>query len=316
MSLISQLVSRGWNTLRSCKVPYDGLRRYIYDTWQPLTLFVLTVSFMAAFYAIEPAYLSTNADKFFFCNGNGKVEKTVDGYAPLWDPNLYFTINKAVGRFSFSAVKVIDAIWDLVIGRGGQTVAAMIAYPVLRRSITLTMERHALMMPTVTSLYCEKIQILPVVRLAWNAMWKWPLDRPSRKQPVHMRRVRIATQICICIYVILFPTLASVMTGYRAQFTAYFGYNAQNPGQLVPVSELAVPRLAVFDATRIDLPHALVVATDEVAYPPGSQEDPYYEAIFSAKDYITGSRNFEEPYGTIIDCEYPGQSLPPQFPFD
>lgn len=74
-------------------------------------------------------------------------------YSPIWDPSLFFTINLAYGSLFFSVVKFIDACWDLVIGRGGQLLAAMLAYRHLRPSFTLLLEQNAIPMATVT-LFC------------------------------------------------------------------------------------------------------------------------------------------------------------------
>lgn len=70
----------------------------------------------------------------------------------------------------------------------------------------------------------------------------------------------------------------------------------------MPISELRIPRLALFDATRIGLPGDLVVATDEISYPPNPNEWDYCRN-FLAGDFLASSRHFEEPYGTLLDCE-------------
>lgn len=193
----------------------------MYDIWQPLTLLVLTVSFTVAFYATHSSYASTDPNELFFCNADGNVDETVNGYRPFWDPNLYFTINVAFGRFSFSTVKVIDAVWDVLVGRGGQTLAAVIAYGVLRRSLTLTLERYIITIPTVASLYCQQIQVMPVIRLTYSAFRQWDFQRPTWRQPCHTGRLRLSAQVFVCVYVLSFATLVSVMTGYRAQLTGY-----------------------------------------------------------------------------------------------
>lgn len=92
------------------------------------------------------------------------------------------------------------------------------------------------------------------------------------------------------------------MTGYRTQLTGYFGYEAQQHRQLVPVSEVTIPRLAIFDATRVGFAHDLV-ETDAVVFPSQTQaSSDIFEAVFPANDLLAGSRRFEEPFGTITDC--------------
>jgi hypothetical protein len=110
-------MSRLGSVLRDGKVPCDGMRLYIYDIWQPLTLLVTAVSFTAIFFAAyNPDASTTYGDAFYFCMVDGKFEKKIHEYRPFWDPSLYFTINIAFGKLSFSTVKVIDASWDAVVG--------------------------------------------------------------------------------------------------------------------------------------------------------------------------------------------------------
>lgn len=294
---------RRWKDLWSRPIPLDGPWRYVHDIGQPFALLLLTVAFTAGFYVNYSPSVSIAPNDFFFCNADGNVEKQALHYSPLWDPQLYFTVNIAFGRFAFSSAKVIDAIWDVVAGRGGQMLAAAIAYRVLRRSLTLTMERQSLTMPTVTSLYCQQIQIIPVIRLAYNSSWHRNSHQSNQRQASHLGRLRLANQVFICVYVLSFATLVSVMTGYRALLTGYFGYNAHQPSQLLPTSELVIPRLAVFDATKIGLPDELFVANDEIIFPSQSSETRIYEAVFRAGSLLASSRHFEEPYGTLVDCK-------------
>lgn len=153
------------------KVPRDGTYRYLYDIWQPLAILVPTLLFTVAFYSTHKANQLTNPEAFFICNDNGYVERTKYNYNPFWDPRLYFTINLAFGKFAFSTVKVIDAVWDAVIGRGGQVVAALIAYRTLRRSLTLTLETCNLAIPRVTSFYCQQIQAFSVMQMTYDLFW-------------------------------------------------------------------------------------------------------------------------------------------------
>jgi hypothetical protein len=154
-----QLV-RIWTTLRAWTVPQDGFRRFLYDIWQPLTILLLTASFAGTFFTVKDPYTSSN--DLFYCNADGNVQmRQTGGYKPFWDPNLFFTINVSVkDNMSFTEAKLIDAVWDLGVGRGGQMLAAWITYRVLRRSLTLVMESNTITIPTVTSLCCQQINIL------------------------------------------------------------------------------------------------------------------------------------------------------------
>lgn len=302
MGKMDKFVSWVRPMLRGGKVPRDGTYRYLYDIWQPLAILVLAFLFPLVFYTTYTTNKSTKPDPLFICNDSGYVEKARNNYNPIWDPRLYFTINLAFGKFAFSTVKAIDAAWDVVIGRGGQVVVALIAYRTLRRSLTLNMETCALAIPTVTSFYCQQIQVFPVIQMTYNLFWSWgDSNRPVWKKPNSSGRLRLAAQIFICIYVLLFATLVSVMTGYRAQLTGYVGHDAQS--QTIPIRDLVIPRLILSDGDRIGLPNSQLLAFDEIYYPSNANKS-RHDTVFDAKEFIETSRDFEEPYGTLVDCKY------------
>lgn len=103
--------------------------RFLYETWQPLTLFLLTLVFTTVFYT---NYKSTNANEVV-CDTSGNIQGAYLGYNPLWDVQEYFSINIVFGgQLSYTHAKIIDACWDVLFGRGGQMVVGMVAYRVIR----------------------------------------------------------------------------------------------------------------------------------------------------------------------------------------
>jgi hypothetical protein len=294
--------------LRDCKVPRDGMRRHIYDIWQPLTLLVITTSFTVAFFKnYNPHSSAVSPYDWFFCNADGNLEKVDYHYKPMWDLKLYFTVNIAFGRFPFSGAKVIDAVWDALIGRGGQFVVAAIAYRTLRRSFTLTMETCTVTIPAAASLYCRQIQLGSARQLLHTMFWHWGSVHLIWRQPTLRGRARFGIQLFICTYVLLFATLTSVMTGYRAQLTGFFGSGANQTSQLVAIDQLVQPRFALYDGVRVGFPDTIMYAHDTITYPAGVL-DWYYEnrtagtTEFKVSDFLDISRDIQYPYGVMIDC--------------
>jgi len=301
-SKMEKFVSRTISILHDREVPRDGTRRYLYSIWQPSALLLLTIPFIAVFYAVYSPDTFEKPDVDFFCNADGKIEKKTNDYRPLWDSRLYFTINMAFGQMPFSKVKVIDAVWDVVVGRGGQVIAGMIAYRTLRRSLTLAMEQCALAISTVTLLYCQQVQVLPVTQLICNILWSWhDYNRWTRQRPYVFGRLRIAAQIFACVYVLLFATLVSVMTGYRVQMTGYLDNGAHSGTRLTSMSELKVPTLAFLDGSRINN-YSMLVTSGPISYP-DAEKGPYGSSL-KVKDFIEIMRRVEEPFGTFFDCKY------------
>lgn len=275
------------------KIPRDGTSRYLYDIWQPLTLLMLTTCFTATFFANYDPYALTDKNDLFFCNADGNVEKTDFSYRPFWDSRLYFTINVAFGEFGFSTVKSIDAVWDLFVGRGGQMVAVFVAYRPLRRSFALTMETCTVAIPTVASLYYQQIQLVTVGRLVSNIFRHWG------SQALTWRQLRMSIQVFTCFYALSFATLASVMTGYRAQLTSYFGFQAGQASQLQPTSQLTQPMasMVVYNGSRIGQSDAPIFPHEELPFLDDDEQ-------FNISEILDRSSEIEEPFGTFIDCEY------------
>jgi hypothetical protein len=304
------LASRLGSILSDWKVPRDGTRRYIYDIWQPLTLLVIVTSFAAAFFSIYNPYPTTQffSDEYF-CNADGKLEKLDYDYEPMWDLQLYFTINIAFGRFPFSRAKIIDAAWDVVVGRGGQFVAAAIAYRTLRRSFTLTMENCTVTIPAVASLYFRQIQPESAGQLLHTMFWHWGSVHLTWRQLIHVGRIRLCTQLFVCIYVLLFAILVSVMTGYRAQLSGFTGFDSDEVGPLFPTSLLVQPRMAFYDGARVGLPEAPMFAHDAIVYPDGVGDIFFSGADrtsveYSISEFFASSRGFKEPWGVLVDCQW------------
>lgn len=285
--------------LTSWTIFQDGTRRYLCDIWQPLALLLLTVCFTVTFFAIQDPY--TPSQDEFFCNADGRVVKqNVGEYKPLWDPKLYFTINMAWGTFSFTDVKIIDTCWDTVVGRGGQIVVALVAYRVLRRSLDLTMEDCAISFPTVTSLYCQQLQIASVWQLSRESISHWNPCRSARRDSRLSGKLRLAMQAAACTYVMTFATLAVVMTGYRADLTGFFDYSADQASELKPLNGIQrlYPSMVLSDGDRVGLSEPTLMAYNLNLTNATDRAEP-----LAIGDLLLRLRDAEEPYGVLFDCK-------------
>ncbi|EMT63127.1 hypothetical protein FOC4_g10013335 [Fusarium odoratissimum] len=56
-----------------------------------------------------------------------------------WAPRGFFQITLGWGRLSFGTVKLIDVIWDLVVGRGDQTLVALVSWRVFVEHLQLSL---------------------------------------------------------------------------------------------------------------------------------------------------------------------------------
>jgi glycopeptide antibiotics resistance protein len=66
-------------------------------------------------------------------------------------------------------------------------------------------------------------------------------------------KIRLLAQILVCLYVLAFATLVSVMTGYRAELTGVFDYHEINSTILKPFDGIYRSQMILYDGGRIGL---------------------------------------------------------------
>ncbi|KAL1582392.1 hypothetical protein WHR41_08894 [Cladosporium halotolerans] len=278
----------------SKRIKSDGARRYMFDIWQPLLLLMLMTIFTATFYSYQDPFASSSDD--FFCNADGNVQLQNFGmYKPFWDPNLFFTINIPYGTFSFTAAKIIDAGWDLVVGRGGQMVAALMAYRILRRSLTLILENRPTPIGAVTAFCCQQVSLISGWELLRTSLGFGRLQAKQSWQGRRASGVRIAGHLVVFAYVLSFATLASVMTGYQARLSGVFDYNEGSASQVKPLGDVYRSELMIHDGRRIGL------AQDEMRFRGAT------DSISTVRDmvaFLRDSGRRDDPYGTLVDYFY------------
>lgn len=182
------------------------------------------------------------------------MEEILDNHDPIWDLESYFSINVPVFTdLPFTKAKILDACWDLFIGKGGQALAAIAAYRAVQQSIKLTMEKRALPISTVTSVCSQQqVQAWSVWELFRAAFTR--LESPSSREKAHLLEMRLRIMACIfaSIYVLSFATMTSVMTGYFADVQGFYG-SIVDRDQLQALSSFHRADLLFLDPGRIAL---------------------------------------------------------------
>jgi hypothetical protein len=162
------------------------------------------------------------------------------------------------------------------------------------------METCTITIPAVVSLYCRQIQLGSTGRLLHTMFWHWNFDRIKFRQSIPTARPRLVVQTFVCVYVLLFATLVSVMTGYRAGLSGFVGYDT-----LFPIDRLMHPRLSFHDAARVGLSDTPMFATEQVFYPEHVRDPEAKNSTLGPQDipeFLALSGDFEEPYGSLVDC--------------
>lgn len=231
-------------------IPRDGGWRYLSDSWQPLLILLSTTVFTASF--IPALARSRTTSNVVSCNADGIVESPSVASPSIWDAEEFFTINLLFNDYSFTQAKLIDACWDVGVGRGGQAIAAIVTYRVLRRSMLLVLEKSEISIPTATAVFCQQIQLMSVWELCRETVIRVGKGSvPKRTRAVEM--VRYALYLFVCGYVLSFATITSVMAGYRANLTGLFQLNNTQNGMSEPLRLVYAgkDRTVVADGKRI-----------------------------------------------------------------
>lgn len=262
-------------------IQQDGLLRCLYDLWPQLVLILTTSCFLAVFMVTQSSASNANGD--FFCNANGAPSyfATREGfYEPFWDPKLFFNVNVPFGHLSYTSAKIIDACWDLAFARGGQALAGLLSYRVIRRSLALVMEQSPVAIPLATAICCENGKLTLLGRTLHSF---WCGSRQTRlrwkSQPLSVD-IRLAAWILVCIYVLSFSTLASVMTGYQARFTGYFDANGVGWETMRPIESLARKDIIVHDGHRVGFQEGYWLSWNSSA----ADQDSTYTAFRECKE--------------------------------
>jgi hypothetical protein len=252
-------------------IPRDGGRRFVYDAWQPLAVFVLMAVVGITPYLVRTTYYYD--DSIMICNANGEAEEVAANYSPLWDIRLFFNVNMPVlGSLSYTEAKLIDACWDFLFGRGGQAITGLVAYRVLRHSLQLYMEDSVLPIPTVTSICCQQgIQAMFLWEFSRAAATRTPRSSPLKRKSRITTTIRYALCIFVCTYVLSFATIASVMTGYIADLEGWIG--SKELGQ-VKIQKLRRADMILLDGDRIGVTDKQYVIQNEA-----TSTDPVWEVL-------------------------------------
>ncbi|KAI7776784.1 hypothetical protein LA080_004440 [Diaporthe eres] len=139
-----------------------------------------------------------------------------------WNPDWTFQIVLAFGSLSFSQAKVVDIVWDVGVGRLGQSLLAYFSWRAFSVYVRASMETAPVTYRTFwTSLMQSDASLLSIVALIRDFASKRGLRS----------KMAMAFMIITMVFVMVFPTLASAMTGYTANNEAVikFGNGTQTP---------------------------------------------------------------------------------------
>ncbi|KAM7215732.1 hypothetical protein V8F06_008842 [Rhypophila decipiens] len=191
-----------------------------------LYLSSVSMSWMLAFLG-PPALTASAMRKAPGCLPNGEFNARSMRYN-VFDPSGLFQITQGFGELSFTQAKIIDVIWDVLVGRIGQMIMAFFEWRAL------------------SSYYQCAIPAFGGLGMFQDAVVK--AERRSKLTAIFI--------ILSMLFIIAFPTLASAMTGYRPNAKAFV---VDNTGVLIPFESLSLAAYVIHDGSRIGFKDGQVI---------------------------------------------------------
>ncbi|KAI0394822.1 hypothetical protein F5Y17DRAFT_426291 [Xylariaceae sp. FL0594] len=204
--------------------------------WVLLLLFSLGILIL---FGALPS-LSLGSGQPSACHPDGTFSPFGQDYSP-WELQGFFQINLAFGHLTYTQVKAIDVVWDIVIGRGGQAVMALVSWRVF--SDYMATARVALPI-TYLSFRVLFIETTPSI----SSTYKLARDLHSR-HGAHSKAASIFI-IWSMLLMLGWPTFAGAATGYTPTTAAFIRISDDN---LVPFHLFVPLAYVISDGSRVGL---------------------------------------------------------------
>ncbi|KAH7142700.1 hypothetical protein B0J13DRAFT_503038 [Dactylonectria estremocensis] len=162
------------------------------------------------------------------------------GYS-FWDFSGFFQITLPFGSLTFTQAKVIDIVWDLAVGRAGQSILAYYSWNAFSSYVRSSMATGPVTFDTFFTVYLEDEASL---RSTAKMMRDFSTRRGLRS------KLAMTFFIIAMIYVLAWPTLAGAMTGYTSANGAFVIDNQQN---LISFSSFTPVAYVIHDGWRLNL---------------------------------------------------------------
>ncbi|RGP62995.1 hypothetical protein FSPOR_8979 [Fusarium sporotrichioides] len=188
--------------------------------------------------------LPMRLDEYSPCPSNGDFQFTLsdtiypEGTFNYWAPSGFFDITLAWGRFDFSIVKLIDVAWDLVVGRGGQAIMALVSWRVFAEYLQVSI---ATTPATYTTVWLLRFQ------QSSSAFSTWQLASAFLRRGLASKTAMVFT-IQAAIFTMAFPTLIASMTGYTPKNEPFV---VADNGRLNPLNDLIPAAYVIYDGDRV-----------------------------------------------------------------
>ncbi|KAF6794932.1 hypothetical protein CSOJ01_13603 [Colletotrichum sojae] len=206
--------------------------------WLFLLGWIAGLVFLLVMLAINPTSFSVS--KKSACQPDGSFNLFMKGYN-MWDISGFFQITVAWGTLTFANAKLIDVVWDVVFGRGGQALLAWISWSVFSDYVAASIQGSPVTYETFRTFF---LQETPTLYSTWCLAQDFVRSHGLRS------RVVMAYVVCVAVFILAFPTLGGAMSGYQTNSGAFVrGYG----GELIKYSDFDFVAYVIHDGWRVNL---------------------------------------------------------------
>jgi hypothetical protein len=171
------------------------------------------------------------------CAPDGEFYTNPDDFS-FWHASGFFQITLSHGELTFTQAKVVDVIWDVVVGRGGQALLTLVSWNVFTKYVTTSMQVAPVTFSTFRTIFIHGDATIVGV---------WRLLRDFSRKHGLQSRVAMTFMIATMVLILLFPTFASAMTGYSANVEPF----VQGGTGYIPFTNLRPLYYVIWDGDRI-----------------------------------------------------------------
>jgi succinate dehydrogenase hydrophobic anchor subunit len=203
-----------------------------------LLYFGLIYTFSALATLSSPGSIITN--NLTACAPDGSLYTNPAEFS-FWRASGVFQVTLGSGHMTFAQAKVVDVVWDVVFGRGGQALLTFLSWKVFTQYVTTSMQVSPVTFSTFRTIF---------VQGEASALGVWRLIADFSRRRGLQSRLAMVFVVATMVFILAFPVLASAMTGYSANVEPFVrGEGAE----YVPFEKLRALYFVVHDGERIGL---------------------------------------------------------------
>ncbi|CAO2653004.1 Nn.00g024150.m01.CDS01 [Neocucurbitaria sp. VM-36] len=188
---------------------------------------------------LNPYFSLRSSFRTSACLPDGSFRIDPESYE-YWSRSGFFQITLGFGTLTFTQAKAIDIIWDVVFGRGGQALIALVSWQVFAKYLTVSMETAPVSFLTYRTVFLQdQSLVVAIPRIIRDFSFRLRLKS----------KAAMFFMITTMTFILAFPTFGSAMTGYSGNVKPFV---PDQSGNFVPFESFQFLLYVIHDGWRIN----------------------------------------------------------------